>query len=313
MSTFISKLLSEYPNNIVLAGGSLHKMHSRLNRNDKTDRDFFLIDYDLTQLNGLLSTVSKLYKEHFGDYFVMRTKFAITFFCLKSEPEIIQIIMYNYKNIHELLNTFDLDASCFCYDGKSIKTNCRGIRAMITGSNLVDVKRTSPSFAFRLQKYRNKYGFGIEIPGYIASRLVPKCSIMLDLHGLSQVCYSSFTYNQYTAIAKSGTFEVLKHNIRRLFRQHSNFPFILKYNHDILDVDEEEIKRLPTNFFSPVERKPKESGVWFAQAYGGEVIPEIKNKIANEVEKKEMSEYNSYEEWQLNLGKMVLEQNTVRL
>ncbi|KAI1799006.1 hypothetical protein F4811DRAFT_568851 [Daldinia bambusicola] len=84
----------------------------------------------------------------------LRSENAITFIAPKWPFRHVQIILRLYKSISEILTGFDVDCSCVAFDGKQVYTNPRGVAAIATRTNTIDLSRRSPSYENRLWKYR---------------------------------------------------------------------------------------------------------------------------------------------------------------
>ena len=149
-------------NNILLAGGSLCNVIESVPSNQfmpKCDIDLFL--------NGLIEEQAyEKIKEIYNDYEISTkfynnitiTKNAITF-------DDVQIILKLYATKKDILDSFDLEASCIGFDGNTVFLNERAKFAYETGYNTVDMKRYSPTYCHRLNKYHRK-GFGIILIGF---------------------------------------------------------------------------------------------------------------------------------------------------
>lgn len=65
-----------------------------------------------------------------------------------------QIIIRLYKSISEILTGFDVDCACVAFDGTHVYTNPRGVTAISTRTNSIDVSRRSPcESGFSLQEH----------------------------------------------------------------------------------------------------------------------------------------------------------------
>ncbi|OTB10039.1 hypothetical protein K445DRAFT_27965 [Daldinia sp. EC12] len=84
----------------------------------------------------------------------LRSENAITFIAPKWPFRHVQVILRLYKSISEILTGFDVDCSCVAFDGKQVYTNPRGVAAIATRTNTIDLSRRSPSYENRLWKYR---------------------------------------------------------------------------------------------------------------------------------------------------------------
>ncbi|KAL8715453.1 MAG: hypothetical protein Q9220_000787 [cf. Caloplaca sp. 1 TL-2023] len=101
----------------------------------------------------------------------VRTKNAIT---IASHYPIrhVQIVLRLYKSVSEVLSGFDVDCSCFAYDGNQVYGTPRGIAAFMTQTNTVDLTRRSPSYESRLSKYAHR-GFEVYWPELDRSKIDP--------------------------------------------------------------------------------------------------------------------------------------------
>lgn len=68
----------------------------------------------------------------------------------------VQIVARLYKSVSEILAGFDVDCSCFAYDGNQVYGGPRAIAAFMTQVNTVDLSRRSPSYESRLSKYSHR-------------------------------------------------------------------------------------------------------------------------------------------------------------
>ncbi|KAJ6256325.1 hypothetical protein Dda_8823 [Drechslerella dactyloides] len=72
----------------------------------------------------------------------------------------IQIVLRLYSSISEILTGFDVSCACVAYNGEQVFANPRAIVSWMLQCNDIDLSRRSPSYEFRLAKYR-KRGFEI--------------------------------------------------------------------------------------------------------------------------------------------------------
>ena len=101
----------------------------------------------------------------------MRTKNAITIVAHYPVRH-VQIVLRLYQSVSEILTGFDVDCSCFAYDGKEVYGTPRSIAAFMTQTNTIDLSRRSPSYESRLSKYAHR-GFEIHCPNLDRSRIDP--------------------------------------------------------------------------------------------------------------------------------------------
>jgi hypothetical protein len=224
----------------------------------------------------------------------MRTAYAVTFFLLRQRHRnVVQVILKQHQTVEELLGSFDIDASCFAYNGKDIVSNCRGLRAVQSGYNMVSVQRQSPSYVHRLLKYHVKYGFGICDPGFIPAR-VSVCQ--RPLTGLANLLYAPDykkqvpnNYSSWDAVSASSCWQHLAIRTHRAVKaSRTTQPFILRRNN--------------CNVFllSPTEELGFRSDPivqvlpgWYAQAYGRSTSQPSHDDVA-------IGTFNP--EWEFDLG-----------
>lgn len=84
----------------------------------------------------------------------------------------MQIVLRLYKSVSEILTGFDVDCSCFAYDGEQVYSTPRALAAFMTQTNTIDLTRRSPSYESRLSKYA-KRGFEIHWPHLNRSKIDP--------------------------------------------------------------------------------------------------------------------------------------------
>lgn len=84
----------------------------------------------------------------------------------------VQIVLRLYKSISQILTGFDVNCSCFAFDGERVLANPRALEACITQCNNMDLSRRSPSYENRLSKY-SKRGFEVYCPFLDRSRIDP--------------------------------------------------------------------------------------------------------------------------------------------
>jgi hypothetical protein len=77
-----------------------------------------------------------------------------------------QIILRAYKTMSEIIHGFDIDCSGICYNiaENEIYVTPRAWFALTTRTNVVNLSLASPTYEYRLAKYRHR-GFSIYVPG----------------------------------------------------------------------------------------------------------------------------------------------------
>ncbi|RYO99636.1 hypothetical protein DL766_009363 [Monosporascus sp. MC13-8B] len=126
-----------------------------------SDIDIFLYGLDsedagITRILELEAAVRKNQRLLPGAGLSLRSENAITFISPKWPYRHVQIILRLYKSISEILTGFDVDCACVAFDGRQVYSNPRGITAIATRTNTIDLSRRSPSYENRLWKYRNQ-------------------------------------------------------------------------------------------------------------------------------------------------------------
>ncbi|KAF2963293.1 hypothetical protein GQX73_g10283 [Xylaria multiplex] len=124
-----------------------------------SDIDIFLYGIDdedaaITLICQLESMVRMNQNMYHGDGKSLRSKKAITFISPNPPYRHVQIILRLYKSISEILTGFDVDCACVAFDGSQVYSNPRGITAIATRTNTVDLTRRGPAYENRLWKYR---------------------------------------------------------------------------------------------------------------------------------------------------------------
>ncbi|PGH19662.1 hypothetical protein AJ80_03817 [Polytolypa hystricis UAMH7299] len=89
----------------------------------------------------------------------IRTKNTITIVS-KYPIRHVQVVLRLYKSVSEILTGFDVDCSCFAYDGSQVWATPRAVAAVVTQTNTIDLTRRSPSYENRLAKYAHR-GFEV--------------------------------------------------------------------------------------------------------------------------------------------------------
>jgi hypothetical protein len=311
---FVSDIFHLFTGKICIAGGCIQHIFKNVYTSPPcmmSDIDFFLIDILEDGLEAIIKMFAYIYQRYFGDYMVIRSRYAVTFFRTEKEHKnTIQVILRNYKSFSDVIDSFDLDSSCLLYDGTNIYTNRRGLRCIHTSCNLIDVNRQSTSFEKRILKYVSKYDIGVAVPNFDPSRI----DFTRGSYGLALLLENRNkggsihvqSYNTFGNISQSTSLSKLITNIGINMRYTSDsIPFILRRNNPLVFkyFGDEEKKLCSTlknpliigdsGSFAPV------SGPWYAQAYGGCFIDKFRDDIKQAI--------NTYG------GKKIYERNTWRI
>ncbi len=267
---FVDNVMSKCPA-LVLAGGSLQfcRLRKFSRCSCSSDLDFFLLTCPEVSLADILIMIGEEYYRCFGSYFSLKTVHTVSFFRLTSgHRNTVQLVLKYYSSVPHLLDSFDLDSSCFAYYQGDIWYSDRGGRVLACGYNIVDVRRRSPSFEYRLLKYHHKYGIGIAVPGFLYYRLErtrpPHVGLSRLLHGLNSTSRIS-DYEVSGRIVQSQCPYTLLNNLKCLAGT-GVFPSIdLKFNSPVMDA-----AASCDTFPGPSFTTKSISDGWFFQAYGGD-------------------------------------------
>ncbi|KAM4060509.1 ankyrin repeat protein [Hirsutella rhossiliensis] len=90
-----------------------------------------------------------------GSGLTLRSENAVTFISPRWPYRHVQVILRLYRSVSEILTGFDVDCACVAFDGTNVYSNPRGVTAIATRTNTIDLTRRSPSYENRLYKYRN--------------------------------------------------------------------------------------------------------------------------------------------------------------
>ncbi|CAH0048968.1 unnamed protein product [Clonostachys solani] len=124
-----------------------------------SDIDLFLYGLDEDQATRKIiqidSTIRKNQRLPADGGLTLRTNNAITFISPRWPYRHVQIILRLYKSPSEVLAGFDVDCACVAYDGGQVYTTPRGAASIMTRTNTIDLTRRSPSYEYRLYKYRS--------------------------------------------------------------------------------------------------------------------------------------------------------------
>nr|QBK92441.1 MAG: APC basic domain protein [Pithovirus LCPAC401] len=178
--------LSLVPNLFVAGGYPLAKF-DRKHRGLWSDIDIFAYgDNSLEHIKEGVRICIEIANEKRTDYHLpVRTRYSITIPIVLEvdygrHELLIQFILIKSQNKSQILNRFDIDASCIGFDiGERSKFLVlpRFIRAFETRTNITDPTRQSPTYIKRLAKYAGK-GFNIAVPGFELDKIKLSPNIM---------------------------------------------------------------------------------------------------------------------------------------
>ncbi len=182
----ILEALSHIPNLFVAGGYALAKF-DRKHSQRWSDIDIFAYgDNSLEHIKeGVRICIELANEKRTAEYFSVRTQYSITIpigVSNQYEPIIVQFILIKSQSKYQILNRFDIDASCIGFDIAKPLTSyaiTRFIRAFETRTNVTDPTRQSPTYIKRLIKYSGK-GFDIAVPGFELNKIKLPSNIMKE-------------------------------------------------------------------------------------------------------------------------------------
>jgi len=137
----------------------------------------------------------------------------LTFHDLPSQPtqrrnaqlETVQVVLRLYDSPAEILLGFDVDCVCLGYDGTNLWALPRALRALETGTNVLNPLHAWPvraSYEFRLAKYAWR-GFPVAVPGLDTGKVdfEQVCKPMGELSGLARLLHINLALEFAPAIS----------------------------------------------------------------------------------------------------------------
>jgi hypothetical protein len=171
----VTELLIKFKGHLVACGGAVVKSivgsifdHLRYNE----DIDLFFYDLNVEEANKMrLDAIEFLvnYYKNIDDsvkYYVKRNEYTTTL-CIPDEDNDIteyQFIHRIYPDMSSIIGGFDLSICMVAFDGTDIYATPLGAWSVKNASIIIDTKRRSTSFEYRLQKYYTT-GFQLIFPG----------------------------------------------------------------------------------------------------------------------------------------------------
>ena len=183
---YVTDLLIKFKNNLVACGGAITKIV-----NDywsRGDIDLFFYNLDIEEANKMRMGAIKFIinsfeknkqKDDTVNYYISRNEYVTTLYVINNDNEYAdeygrdditfddiyeyQFIHRIYPNISSIIGGFDISACMIAYDGEQIYATPLGAWSIKNKSIIIDTKRRSTSFEYRLQKYL-RYGFRLLFP-----------------------------------------------------------------------------------------------------------------------------------------------------
>jgi len=186
---YVTDLLIKFKDHLVACGGAIAKIV-----NDywcRGDIDLFFYNLDIEEANKMRIEAIKIIINSFEknktkdstiNYYISRNECVTTLYVTRNDNEYVEeygyerddIAMDNiyeyqfihriYPNMSSIIGGFDISACMVAYDGEQIYATPLGVWSIKNKSIIVDTKRRSTSFEYRLKKYL-WYGFRLLFPG----------------------------------------------------------------------------------------------------------------------------------------------------
>ena len=178
---YINELLVEFKNHLVACGGAITKVLNGIY--NAGDIDLFFYDLDTNEANKMrisaIEFIINCYQQtirvdnNILNYYINRNEYVTTLYVTESNGynDIKYHDIYEYQFIHRIypnlssiIGGFDISICMVAYDGNDIYGTPLGTWSIKNSSIIIDTKRRSTSFEYRLRKYQN-YGFRLLFPG----------------------------------------------------------------------------------------------------------------------------------------------------
>jgi hypothetical protein len=177
----INNVLHKFKGNLVACGGSITNIltgfindrnHRIEHRISDIDLFFYGLDNNMERANQMrIDVIKEIIKCHilyddFYAYNIQRNEFVTSIFIYTKKDKYVeyQLIHRIYPSIDSIIGGFDIGACMFAYDGDEIYTTPLGAWTIINKTIIIDTKRRSTSYEFRLCRYHYR-GFKLLFPG----------------------------------------------------------------------------------------------------------------------------------------------------
>ena len=177
---FVQSILNLYGNKLCIAGGFCTNMLLGIKKFD--DIDFFFHSLMDSQGSEELDNVYKLVdgfnKKHKHSAIHYVSGHAVTLFIGKIK---LQFITKCFSSIQAILDSFDLSPACIAYDGDKVYVSDKAKKAFEDKHCTLDVDKKSLTYERRICKYFRQKGFGIRLPNFDISKVIPGKEIVLPM------------------------------------------------------------------------------------------------------------------------------------
>lgn len=172
---FLDELLLNFSGHLVACGGAVVKSIFKRQGQAHSDIDLFFYDLTIEEANKIrldaIEFLINLRAEDSVSIHVKRSEYTTTLYITTEDDYYeYQFIHRIYPDISSIIGGFDLSICMVAYDGKQVHATPLGFWSINNQSIIIDTKRRSTSFEYRLQKY-SMYGFKLIFPG-ISIKLV---------------------------------------------------------------------------------------------------------------------------------------------
>jgi hypothetical protein len=185
---YINELLAEFRDHLVACGGAVTKIFNSVYNSGDIDLFFYDLDTDeankmrISVIEFIINSFEKYKKDDVETkYYINRNEYVTTLYVTQNEDEddinriqydaitYDDIIKYQfihriYPNLSSIIGGFDISVCMVAYDGNNIYATPLGAWSIQNTAIIIDTKRRSTSFEYRLRKYQ-KYGFRLLFPG----------------------------------------------------------------------------------------------------------------------------------------------------
>ena len=204
---FTTELLIRFSGHIVACGGAVtkslicHQPH-QYDYSNTEDIDLFFYNLNTEEASKLrIEIIEFLVNKWKNDndkikVRILRNEFVTTIYFVDKKSEYYskvnsyQLIHRIYPDISSIIGGFDINVCMVAYDGNEVYATPLGTWALKNHTVIIDTKRRSTSFEYRLCKYYD-YGFNILFPGLtheIVDNLVIKpCRDLCDTKQLKEL------------------------------------------------------------------------------------------------------------------------------
>lgn len=246
------EILGDIPQtSCILSGHTFQSLYSKSTAGcNASDICVYFTNVDADQLREIIARIGVFYEEVFGQYIMLETAYELTLFrAVETHRNTVRISRYTYTDLADVFDSFDHDAHCIAYNSESILCNRRGIRALLTGYNIIDTRRVYPNFEERLVRCTVICGLGIAVPGLDHRRLSmgvghsdctcehgsPSCMRSRGIGRMLDLLYSEDSVTVYD-LAESTSWYSLLRTLKKLhsIRGRDVPVFRIRYNDTVL-------------------------------------------------------------------------------